>query len=231
MERAGVGLPVILTHGVGASSATWVKQVELLAGGYETVNWDLRGHGRSDAPADPALYTREAALGDMEGLVDRCNERPVLIGHSLGGYLSLAFVLTNPGRVRGLVLISTGPGYRDPDAREKWNAMITRPNSPLGVPPHVAQLGTQHDSLVIDGLSSVDIPTLLLVGEKDRRYHGGSEYMQRKLQSARLVMVPDAGHHPQETHAELVNAEIQRFFQTSGFGGQGTGEQISGAVS
>ena len=44
-------------------------------------------------------------------------------GHSLGGYLSLAFHLAHPERVAALVLIDTGPGYRSDDGRQKWNRM------------------------------------------------------------------------------------------------------------
>ena len=48
-------------------------------------------------------------------------ERAVIGGHSLGGYLSLRFHLLQRHRVAGLVLIDTGPGYRQDAARDGWN--------------------------------------------------------------------------------------------------------------
>ena len=59
-----------------------------------------------------------AAILDAAGV-----DRAVIGGHSLGGYLSLAFHVAHPERVAALVLIDTGPGYRSDDGRQKWNRM------------------------------------------------------------------------------------------------------------
>src|SRR5437870_13739517 len=56
------------------------------------------------------------AILDMLGV-----ERAVVSGLSLGGYMSLAFYLAHPERVRALVLCDTGPGYRNPEGRAVWN--------------------------------------------------------------------------------------------------------------
>src|SRR3954469_18935097 len=60
----------------------------------------------------------------MAALLDAAAvQRAVLGGHSLGGFLSLAFHLEHPERVEALVLIGTGPGYRQDESRARWNAM------------------------------------------------------------------------------------------------------------
>lgn len=212
ITRSGAGSPLVFTHGVGASSATWDAQVARFSKDHGVVAWDLRGHGDSERPDGEAAYGRDDVLADLDTVLatlDPADGPPVLVGHSLGGYVSLAYVLTSEVPVRALVLLATGPGYRDPAARAKWNAMITRADSGLGIPPHVAHIGTQHDSLVIDGLADIAIPTLLLVGERDRHYHGGVAYMERKMPQARAVTIEGAGHNLHETHADEVDLVIE----------------------
>jgi len=130
-EVAGSGPAVLFTHGFTGSSADFAKLVAPLGQSHTVITWDLRGHGKSDSPADPAAYSIEISLRDMAALLDRAGvERALLVGHSLGGYLSLAFHLAHPRRVAALVLIGTGPGYRKDEARAGWNEMVeTRPSS------------------------------------------------------------------------------------------------------
>lgn len=218
-EQVGEGPPIILTHGMAVSSATWAAQVEFLAKDHTVITWDLRGHGRSERPDGTDEYTRDNVLADFDeiiGSLDPASGPPILVGHSLGGYTSLAFTLTRPDSVRALVLLSTGPGYRDEAARAKWNVMITRKDSPLDVPANVLHIGTQHDAMVIDGLSDIKVPTLLIVGERDKHYHGGVSYMERKLVNARSVTISGAGHNPQESHSAEVNAAIEEFLSELG---------------
>ncbi|MEZ5235555.1 MAG: alpha/beta fold hydrolase [Acidimicrobiales bacterium] len=97
VERHGRGPLVLCTHGGADTGDTWREQVGFLAGlGRTAVSWDLRGHGRSAAPLDPAYYSRELAVADIGALVDSAPGPAVLMGHSLGGYLSLAFACATP---------------------------------------------------------------------------------------------------------------------------------------
>jgi pimeloyl-ACP methyl ester carboxylesterase len=115
-------LPVLLSHGFGASSRMWNPNLAALAADRTVITWDMRGHGRSDSPDDPAKYSHEACVADMAALLDACDApRAVVGGLSLGGYLSLAFWLAHPQRVAALMLFDTGPGYRSDDARKDWN--------------------------------------------------------------------------------------------------------------
>lgn len=211
-ERTGVGPPLVATHGVGSSSKTWAGQVPVFSQHFEVTSWDLRGHGSSERPEDPNCYSRDAALGDLADVVlGAASEVPaVLIGHSLGGYLSMALAITQPSLVKTLVLIATGPGFRDPEARDQWNAGMDKMAASFDLPGYVAGIAEQPDALVMDGLASIKAPTLLIVGERDKRYHGGCSYLERKL-GARLVMIEGGGHMVHETHAEEVNKAIEAF--------------------
>ncbi len=121
-EAHGKGPVVLLSHGYGASSDMWRGQVEPITRKHRLVIWDMRGHGNSDYPEDPAAYSEEATVGDMAGLLDAIGvERAIVGGLSLGGYMSLAFHRRHPERVSALMVIDTGPGYRNDESRAAWN--------------------------------------------------------------------------------------------------------------
>ena len=109
----GGGVPVLLSHGYCATGRMYESTVATLSASRRCITWDLRGHGRSDYPSDPAEYSVELTVGDMLAILDADEVgRAVLIGHSLGGFLSLALQREHPQRVAALVLVGTGPGYR-----------------------------------------------------------------------------------------------------------------------
>src|SRR3954462_9608853 len=96
----------------------WGGQVAALAGRHQVIVWDMRGHGQSDSPDDPAAYSEAATVADMAAILDACGaERAVIGGLSLGGYMSLSFNLTHANRVPALMLFDTGPGFKKDEAR------------------------------------------------------------------------------------------------------------------
>jgi pimeloyl-ACP methyl ester carboxylesterase len=133
------------------------------------------------------------------------------MGHSLGGYLSLAYAIANPTRVDRLVLVSTGPGYRNPHARTEWNGYIDGASASMDLFPGAGKLAHQVDSSVIDGLGDVRVPVLVIAGEDDRRYDAGVDYMMRAIADVELFRVPGAQHHPQRTATNEVNARLMTF--------------------
>ena len=64
-EDHGQGLPVLLSHGFGASTGMWRGQVEALQQSYRLIPWDMRGHGESESPDDQALYIHQHTVDDM----------------------------------------------------------------------------------------------------------------------------------------------------------------------
>jgi pimeloyl-ACP methyl ester carboxylesterase len=223
-EIAGRGPAVLLTHGFTGSSADFAKLVGPLAADHTVVTWDLRGHGRSDSPDDPAEYSVDLSLADMASLLDRAGaERAILVGHSLGGYLTLAFHLAHPERVAGLILIGTGPGYRKDEGRAVWNKMVEdRARAFEAKGPHARGLAlaargilAQRDARVIESLPKIRVPTLILVGEHDTTFLAGSRYMAEKIPGAVLEVIAGAGHSPQESHAEELLRAAAPYFARS----------------
>ncbi|THD67319.1 alpha/beta fold hydrolase, partial [Phenylobacterium sp.] len=122
-DVAGSGPTLILTHGYSSTGQMWDGQIAPLAEHFTVITWDMRGHGRSDYPADQAQYSEEATVADMASLLDAVGARDAIVGGlSLGGYMSLAFHRAHPQRTRALLIIDTGPGYKNDQARDGWNA-------------------------------------------------------------------------------------------------------------
>ena len=172
---------------------------------------DLGGHGESapapqDRPNTVSGYARQVnALLDALGIPE-----VILVGHSLGGYLALAYAATRPTALKGVVVLNTGPGYRDAEKREEWNARTRRNRDRFGVPPQVTELNLQHDSVVMDRLAEMTVPTLVLAGSADRpEYTGAGQYLERKMPNCRLTVIDGGGHSMhEESHASDVAGAI-----------------------
>jgi pimeloyl-ACP methyl ester carboxylesterase len=233
---SGAGSPaVLLSHGFAATSAMFAANTPAIATRHQVITWDLRGHGGSESPADSQSYSPHAVLDDMAELLAQCGlDRAVLGGHSLGGYLSLDFALRFPERVAALVLIDTGPGFRNDDARDGWNERAegtaarfaarglgaVGSSAELHADEHRDASGlvlaarytlTQHDSHVLEGLPRITVPTLVVVGADDAPFRAAADYMAGKIPHARLVVIPAAGHAPNVDQPELFNEALDEF--------------------
>jgi pimeloyl-ACP methyl ester carboxylesterase len=202
--------PIVLSHGLGDDAHTWDRLAPLLSESRSLVAWDLRGHGDADRPTSPAEYSMELATADLVGVVEQAGAPAHLVGHSLGGYLSMAVALRRPDLVCSLTLIASGPGYRDPEARETWNRFVDRAVLRMPVPPEAARLAHQETSEVIDAVAGLQPPLLVIVGEHDAHFHAGSEFLGRTVPGCQLHYIAGADHFPQRTHAAHVAALVLR---------------------
>jgi pimeloyl-ACP methyl ester carboxylesterase len=212
IEARGEGPAVVFTHGFGRTGDTWTPLADALAADHHVVTWDLRGHGRSPAPT--GLYTRDDALADLGAVVDAAMAAgggpALLVGHSLGAYFSLAYTLGRPETVRGLALLSTGPGFRNPDSMARYNRGVATMATAAGLADNVAHVGLHHDSMVIDRLSEITVPTVMMCGRDDRPiYVTGVRYLAERLPDARLVEIPGAAHEPHVDRPDEVLAALR----------------------
>jgi pimeloyl-ACP methyl ester carboxylesterase len=229
--------PVLLNHGFAATGRMWEPQERALGEDHRLITWDMRGHGETDSPDNPTQYSEAHTVADMRALLEFLDVRQAVVGGlSLGGYMSLAFYAKHPHMVSALILCNTGPGYRNPQAREEWNRMAEqraqeveeRGLRALGSSAEVRETVRQHrsaqglahaargmlaqfDASVIDSLPQVQVPTLIVVGELDRMFRTASEYMAAKIPGARLEVIPTAGHAANLEQPEAFNRVFREF--------------------
>ena len=128
-ERTRTGKrPLVFAHGLTDQGRCWLPLAEPLAGDYEIVIYDARGHGQSEAPGGG--YTYDALADDMAALIGALDLRqPVLIGHSMGAATAALAAARYPGLARAIVLEDPpGPSsFADADraaTAEQWRADI-----------------------------------------------------------------------------------------------------------
>ncbi len=114
----GAGVPVIFIHAFPLNQTMWDDQLAVLHNHCRTITLDLRGFGQSDAPQGSYLMDQMAA--DIRGLMSALGiDRAVLVGLSMGGYVSLAFYRNYPDSVRALVLADTRASADTHEARKR----------------------------------------------------------------------------------------------------------------
>jgi pimeloyl-ACP methyl ester carboxylesterase len=103
------GTALLFLHGFGNSCRVWDRAAAELAPYYRVFALDHRGHGDSQHDSE-RRYDLDTLATDVEAVLAQLRtERVVLVGHSLGGRVSLRFAENNPARMAGLVLVDIGP--------------------------------------------------------------------------------------------------------------------------
>jgi pimeloyl-ACP methyl ester carboxylesterase len=226
---------LLLSHGYSSTARMWDGQVAALKDRYQVIVWDMRGHGESDYPTDPKLYSEALTVGDMEALLDLAGaKRAIVAGLSLGGYMSLAFNASHPDRVRALMLFDTGPGFKKDEARAKWNetahqraatfdakglaalnssdeVKLTRHRDATGLAGAARGMLAQQNDRVIQSLDKVAAPTLVLVGANDTNFLAATDYMAAKIKGATKAVIPDAGHASNLHQPARFNQAVEAF--------------------
>jgi pimeloyl-ACP methyl ester carboxylesterase len=240
-EVHGEGPALLLTHGFSSTSQMWAGQVEAFSKDHKLITWDMRGHGQSDYPSDPAQYSEAHTVADMTAILDAEGADEAIIGGlSLGGYMSLGFHLAHPKRTRALLIIDTGPGYKSDEAREGWNAnarktaerfdaqglgdlskagaerRLVRHRDATGLAHAARGMLAQRDARVIESLPAIAVPSLVVVGADDTPFLNASSYMAAKIPGAKLVTIPAAGHAANIDQPEAFNAAVLGFLADAG---------------
>ncbi len=183
---AGSGDPVILVHGLGGAAANWLALAPLLLPGRRLIVPELPGHGGSEPlPAAPSLnaYADRLAL-----LVD---EPAAVVGHSLGGAISLRLAIRHPERVRALVLAGSA-GISSGSRRARYSLTITGLLKPgKRIAPHRRRIGRSAllKTIVFGRWGAADPPALS--AELAEAYLAGPARHTDTVSAARALMRDD----------------------------------------
>lgn len=225
-RELGEGRPVLLLHGLFSNAETnWIRfgHAEEIAGrGFRVIMPDLRGHGASAAPHDPAAYPPDVLARDGMELIAHLGLADYdLGGYSLGGRTSARMVIggARPRRLivsgmglRGMLetgrsgghfrKVLTGIGTHERGSPE-WLAEAFLKTTGVDPKAMLALLDSFVDSTEAE-LRTIAMPTLVLVGDEDKD-NGPAEALADLLPDARFVEVP-GNHMSAVTKPELGKA-------------------------
>ena len=228
---------VLFIHGAGGNALLWGRVLNRLPSA-DCIALDLPGHGRSSGPACSSIQAHSAAvlgLATALGLHDL-----VVVGHSMGGAVALQVALSEPSRVRALVLLSTSARLfvapalleqlaADPAQAREWiveagygpetpaQTRLVGARQLAQVPPEVLHGDFMACSNVDyrNRLVEVRCPALVLCGSEDRltppRY---VRALQEGLPAARFELIPRTGHMLPLECPEAVAEAIARFLDS-----------------
>jgi pimeloyl-ACP methyl ester carboxylesterase len=110
-EETGTGIPIVFVHEFAGDCRSWEPQVRHFSRRYRCICFNARGFPPSDVPNDPERYSQDRARDDIRAVLDALKiERAHIVGLSMGGFATLHFGFTYPGRVRSLVVAGAGYG-------------------------------------------------------------------------------------------------------------------------
>jgi 3-oxoadipate enol-lactonase len=221
-EVTGSGEPIVFIHGFTLDQRMWQPQVEFFVEhGYQVITYDARGFGKSSMPTHS--YSHDEDLRAL--LKHLKIKSAHVVGLSMGGRIALNFTLAYPEMVRTLTLMDSAlDGYDsevDWDVHAKEEGVEQAKQNWMN---HELFTGTKEDPEVIpdlklmvddysgwhwlhkdpqdpeftnarERLQEIEIPTLIIVGEKDLRYfHNIAEVLAEGIPGAEKVVISGAGH-------------------------------------
>lgn len=236
-EQYGEGEPIIFSHGWLDDCSVWNSQIELFARNHTVILYDHRGHGKSDKPRGD--YSVRALSSDLHSLIQMLKfEKVTLVGFSLGGMAALMLTLQHPAKVAKLVLVGTTAKmkvsiyilytlryilpYRT-FARIVSRIKIYKPSQEIikdnmsramEVPKHaaykcLAEFTRNYD--IRNRVSEIKVPTLIIVGAKDRTNLKASVRLNREIEGSTLRVISDIGHSVMIEKPEEFNQLVRQF--------------------
>lgn len=208
---------MLVNGGPGCDDYLW-DVAAMLDDRYRVIRFEPRGCGRSDRDGN---YELETQVADLDAIRDAFGiERIVLIGHSYGPDVALAYALQHPGRVRGLVGIAGGRIVNDRDWSVAYHAnKEARPEAyprTFSADPDVNRIGNaswrafikRHDLLT--RIAALDVPATYIVGTADIRPNWPIAQLAA-LMRAHYIEIDGAEHciwmtHPSELSSALTEA-------------------------
>jgi 3-oxoadipate enol-lactonase len=125
---SAAAFPLVFLHGIGGAAKGWSKQLLRFAPEWRAIAWDMPGYGRSSPLGTVSIEALADALRAF--LREVGADRPVLVGHSIGGMIVQELLARDPGSARAVVLAETSPAFGRPDG-EWQRAFVAARLQPL----------------------------------------------------------------------------------------------------
>lgn len=218
--------PVLLIHGFSSNRNEAWKRTGWYGAfaqrGQRLIALDLRGHGESGKPHDPAAYARETLLSDITGLLDHLGvEWANVLGYSMGARLALQMALTTPERLGYLILGGVGGALFDPPPPGDPMALAMEADSPDAISEPLLRSFRQfadeqgEDRLALaaftraptrtidrDDLLAVKAPTLVAAGARDE-LAGDPQALADAIPGGRAISLVGCDHFNAIPHGLL----------------------------
>jgi len=227
--------PVIFVHGAGGSSNIWLRQIQDLEEKFRVLAIDLPGHGYSEGNGEVAVQDYSHCVSSWLEALDL--REVFLVGHSMGGAISMTLALSQPGRVSKMVLAGCGALLRVPpevfaalgqNFKEAIRVICRYAYSPQ-FPTYLLSLGeaemgkSRPDVLLKDlaacdafdihpQLSQIQVQSLILCGREDRFTPLGlSLDLREYLPHSQLEIIEGTGHMAMIESTSSFNSVLARF--------------------
>jgi pimeloyl-ACP methyl ester carboxylesterase len=233
-ERGGT--PLVLIHGAGGSSVTWLGTLRRLGRTFRCFAPDLPGHGQSGLlPGGTRAVSIEAYRGFIDAFCATLDvRRAVLVGHSMGGAIAIEAALGSPNRVAALVLIATAARLAVSSAvfesidnnfahfPEMLAMTGFSPTTPRELALRLSRAGIQAPQTVVradfeacngwdarERIAGIRTPTLVMVGEDDLLAPAKyGRFLADRIPGAKAIAFPQTGHMVHLERAKQVEAAI-----------------------
>lgn len=227
----GTGKPLLLAHGYTWDLRSWydLGHADRLKHNYKLILMDSRGHGESDKPYEPEAYKMQHRVHDIVAVLDSLElDKVHYLGWSRGGKEGFGMCKYANNRLSSMIIISESPykyGYGFfqnifQHGIEEWKKIV----EDFPVPEITKQRQYRNDDRALyaaalcgtvdfsDILSSIDIPTLLIVGTKDVAYEGVKK-SSTQIPYATFISLPNLDHVGSFAHSEITLPYVQAFLK------------------
>ncbi len=180
--RAGQGRPIIFFNGFRSTHVVWNRVRKNLAGEYETITFDFRGHGQASAADD---YTFEAFLSDADTVIRSvAADKPIIVAWSMGADIAVTYAAKHHGKIGGIVVVDGASPTPEPlyesldDTRKAFEKLSLKVINFLIKPtPFKNKLSADdmveivskldaHRSEMLDLLAEADCPITMIMASK-----------------------------------------------------------------
>jgi pimeloyl-ACP methyl ester carboxylesterase len=235
----GNGTEIIFIHPPVLTSKNFKYQVHGLSSNFRAIAFDIRGHGKSQPSNKPVTYP--LIVEDIKDLMDQLNiEKTFLCGYSTGGSVVLEFLLNYPERAQGGIVIGGMSEVMDQRLKNKISVGLLLAKLRAIGTIALANSRTNSKNLIhffevfkdaiksnaknaeqyyrysleyncTDQLEKIDLPVLLVYGQKDKPFHPYAQLLQERLPKSELFIIPNVDHRIPTKATKELNQLIKQF--------------------